>query len=819
MLRNWITVTLRNLARHRLYAAVNILGLAVGLAACLLIAVLVRHETSFDGFHANADRIVRVNRTEFIAERAPQTSGTTAMPVGPTLADAYPEVEMMVRVARFGAIIQTDGGVFRERVFRTDPGYFQLIDAVFLHGDASLALAERDSAVLTQSKARKYFGDVDPVGRTLTLTTGRSWRITGVIADPPVNTRFDAGIITHLDSSFSDSADQWYRERVDGWSNHWLTTYLLLRPGADLAAMQARMEDVLAETPDYQRPDTPGLGYSFTLSFQPLAEINTNPQGGEPGTPTTVIHALIAVGGLILLVAGINFVNLTTARASLRAREVAVRKTLGARRASIIAQFLGESVMLSLFAGLVALALVELSLPLVLQGLELPALAGPAESLELLTYALPFLVLLGVAAGLYPAFILSAFAPASALKGGGTAPGGGKLRTVLVVVQFGIAIALVIGTTVILTQTRYASSQRLGFDQENLVLLRGLDLDEVRPQREALIERIGRLPGVVTAGLTSWAPADPSERTTTFRFPGEERAVTLRNEPVDFGYLEALGARLLAGRIFDRARPVDLFQESGQTNGRFDGTAVVTAGILPVLGVATPEEALGRPMIYGSTVTDGVERHHIVTIVGVVEDIQFSSARDALVPTVFMVDRTQLDVLAIRLAASTGPDTLAAIDAMWRDVVPNVPVRRDFLDERVRRLYAAEARQATVLAAFAGLTIVIACLGLFGLAAFTAERRTKEIGVRKVLGARTRDIVRLLVWQFSRPVLLANLIAWPVAWIAMEHWLNGFAIRIDLGPGPFLAAGAGALVIAWATVAGHAARVARRRPVTALRYE
>ncbi|HYC05845.1 MAG TPA: ABC transporter permease [Azospirillaceae bacterium] len=823
MFGNYVTVAIRFLARHKLYAAINVIGLAVGLAACALIALFVRHETGYDKFYTDAERIYRVNRTEFIPGRTPATSAITAMPAGPALKDGIPEIEAAVRVARYGTIVRSQDTTFQERVGRVDGDFFRLFDFAFLKGSPEAALSEPNSVVLTQSRARKYFGDEDPVGRSLEMTTGRVWRVTGVIADPPANSMFESyGLFTAMGTSFSDGADAQFRRREPRWDSSWIHTFVLLAPGTDPATVERRMPEVLAvRAPDYLPPEKAEGRVSFSLSLQPLTEIHTNPQDGERGTPIAVILGFIGVGALILLIAGINFVNLTTARATLRAREVAVRKTLGATRGRLMRQFLAESVLLALVSGAVALALVELLSPGFRDLLGIPRLAEGISLWELALAGLPVLALVGLMSGAYPALVLSSFKPATVLKGGRVGGGAGRLRASLVIVQFAIAITLGVCTLVMLAQTRFASTQRLGFDRENLVVIRSLLIDEVRSGRDGLVEEIRRMPGVVSAALTSWVPSDASERTSGYRLPGSapDQRLTLRTEPVDFGYLETLGARVLAGRTFQEARETDALPDTTQPGARLEAATVVTESMLPVLGVRTPQEAVGRTLLYPSDGPNGQGVEMVLTVVGVVEDIQFSTARNPVVPTVFLIERNALGVLVVRLASGRGPEELAAIDQAWRSRFPSVPLRRDFLDDRIRQLYETEARQGAVLAAFAGLAILIACLGLFGLASFTAERRTKEIGVRKVLGARTRDILRLMLWQFSKPVLAACLIAWPVAWWTMGDWLEGFAYRITLNPLVFLAAGAAALVIAWTTVGVHAVQVARAKPVNALRYE
>lgn len=814
MVSNWLIIAFRNLMRHKLYSTINVLGLAVGLAACLMIAVLVRFETSFDTYHENADRIVRINRLDQMAGREPRISSGTSLPVGPALASALPEVEAMARVATFGAIFRHEGSVLRQRVHRVDPEYFRLFDVRFLRGDAATALATPDSVVLTQETAHILFGTQDPMGRTLELTTGRVWRVTAVIADPPLNSSIRPRILVQLGASFSDSTDRDFREKQDRWTSHWVQTFLLRAPGVDAGRLEARMAEVLPRiAPDYLPPDKAGDRYTFSLKAQPLTDIHTNPQR-EAGTPMAVIGGLVSIGALVALVAGINFVNLTTARSSLRGREVAIRKTLGARRGGLVTQFLMESLLLAMAAGLLAVALLELLVPIVLPLVRMPVMPEPLADPVIFGICVGLPLLLGVLAGLYPALILAAFDPVRAMKGEG-GQDRGRLRTMLVVLQFTIAITLGICAVVILSQTRYAATQGLGFERENVLLVRDVALDETKDKRRILVEEVRRLPGVLRAGYGAWAPGDGSSATSDFTVAGD--VVELRVEPVDFGYLEALSPRLLAGRLFDPARAADIFQEDGAAGPRDRANILISAAALPLLGAQTAEQAIGRTLSRGSAIKGSLPAG--LTIVGVIDDLRFTSARAALEPTILVIDQDQRDLLVLRFADGQARSVLAALGDTWRRLNPDVPLRWEFLDEQLAAQYAAEERQGVVIAVFAGLAMIIGCLGLYGLAAFAAQRRTREIGLRKVMGASVGQIVQLLVWQFSRPVFAANLIAWPLAWLLASHWLSGFAARISLGPLPFLLAGTVTILIAWLTVAGHAAQVAAARPSRALRHE
>ncbi len=814
MLRNWLIVALRTLRRQKLFTAINVLGLAIGLAGALMIALFVRHELSYDTMFTQADRIHRFYERQYIDGRDPQISAVGNLPFGKVMAEQIEGIEAVAQLSGHREVLMIDGEPRFQSFALASPDFFKVFDLPMLAGDPATALREPFSVVLSEREALKLFGRTDALGATLTNRSGDTLKVTGVLKDPPRNMSIRADALLSLESPIRRVLST--REQ---WRSNWLETYVLLAPGVDPAAVEARMDAAAARlVPNYTAPRTGS--FSFSLHLTPLTEIHLRPELNFRAVSPDVIAAFVGVAMLLLLIAAINFVNLTTARATMRAREVALRKTLGAGRGSLIVQYVGECALLTVVAGIIALALVELLLPAFQQMVGVTLDPAFRTQGALLALAVPMVLLMAVMGGVYPAFVLSAFRPAAVLRGGqpGGPPGGGRLRAALVVLQFAAAITLAISTWIIVDQTRYAQSARLGFDRENVVILRNAGGQLAHGQRPALLERLAREPGVVSASASGWVPTDRSERTTIYTVvdgSGTSRQMTFRTEPVDYDYLRTMGAELLAGRLFEVGREADIVPADaytarpGETVSR-EASAVISRSVAAALGWGAPEAALGRTMNAGG---------FTVTVIGVVEDFQFGSVRAPRPPTVFLAEPSSASVLVVRVEAGALPAILERIDALWKEAYPTIPVTREFLDGEVAELYEAERRQAAVLGAFAMLAILVACLGLFGLAAFQAERRTREIGLRKVLGASIADVVRLLVWQFSRPVLVATLIAWPVAWFAMERWLEGFATRIDLTPVPFIVAGLVAMALAWLTVAGHAARVAARRPIHALRYE
>jgi putative ABC transport system permease protein len=529
-----------------------------------------------------------------------------------------------------------------------------------------------------------------------------------------------------------------------------------------------------------------------------------------PGSWTTV-YGVIAIGVLILLVACFNFMNLATARAMLRAREIALRKTLGASRRQLIIQFLGEAVLMSLMALLLAVATSEMLLP------AFDKFLGHSIALDYSTDWPLLLALVGVAiaggliSGSYPALVLSGFRPAATLRTNSAShAGSGGLRNLLVVLQFAVSIGLGIAASVVFSQISYARNMELGFRHDNIVALHSASL-LTSEQRQALLQALRANTGVAEVGMTSHMPFDDGQAHVLVQIPGQQDKIDLNWIATDPGYPRVFGIKLVAGRMLSETRGDDRIHTmmpgvDPLNEGR---NLIVNETAAHRMGW-TPQEAVGRTILFNQS--------H-VRIVGVLADTKIDGARAPVVPMAFPYIADYPMGIAVRLRAETVPQTISFIDRTWRGFAPTIAIQRGFLDDRFGKFYQADERQGEMFGAFVGIAIFIACLGLFGLAAFTASRRTREIGIRKVFGARTRDVVFLLLWQFSIPVLVANAIAWPLAWYYLHGWLQTFAYHITLSPLYFLGAGAIAMTIAWATVFTHARRVAEANPINALRYE
>ncbi|TWB45747.1 ABC transporter permease [Nitrospirillum pindoramense] len=825
MFANYLTVALRMLVKHRLYSAITVAGLALGLTAAILIGLFVHNELTYDRDVTDADRIQQVLVTATLPGRAPEDGAALPMPVGPALRQAFPQVADMTRVAAQTSTVKRaaadqDGALFSEQAAVADASFFHLFDWPFLAGDRATALDDPNSVVLTAKTSAKYFGDADPLGRTLSVD-GHLLRVTGVVRDLPANTQFAFALLIPMDSQANQIPD-YLRQH---WGGLMTMTFLKLKPGAGADAVQAGLPAFGAAIPPI-RSNTGEfrVGDVFKFFLVPLSDAHLRPVRGTmvDGISPVEIAIFTAVAVLVLVIACINFMNLATARASLRAREVALRKVVGASRGQIMAQFLGESILLTTLALILAVALVEVLLPSFTAFLGKPSLAfNYLRDARVIGCLAALVLVVGGAGGVYPAVFLSAFQPGPVLKGnsGGTGAGG-RLRVVLVVVQFAISIGLMVATGVVYRQLAYAQGRALGFNKENVVVLTDLYGPDLR-KAETLRDALRQDPRIVAASLAQSYPGSGTENNMGAHRPGTmmDDAAVLRQDAVDGDYFAALGVPLLAGRVFDRRSvaadtlpPADPAHPEKTRHGGL----VLNRAAVKRLGFASPEAAVGQPLTLPSNLgSAGIE----MTVVGVVEDFHQASVHTAVAPQMFLVAPQSYSQLLIRVKAGEMPGALDLIDRTWRQMIPDRPVPRLFLDAQLQSVYEREIKIGQLFAAFSGLAIVIAALGLFGLASFTAERRTKEIGLRKVLGAGVADIVRLLVWQFSKPVLVANLIAWPIAWIAMRHWLEGFADRVSLNPLLFVASGLSALMVAWATVGLHAARVAATKPVVALRYE
>ena len=826
MFRNYLVIALRNIARHKLYSFINIAGLAVGLACAMLIILFVRDELSYDAWIPGSDKLYRVEATFHVPGRSDIVTAQTTMPLTVTMHDQIPEVTSQTRLVRQSMTMIAGDRQFLEKVGAVDPNFLQVVPLPLVSGDPRIVLSRPDGIVVSQRIAHKYFGDANPIGKT--LSTGRggcgqdtvcantmvALRVTGVMRDLPHNTQFDLDILLPNTSL----ANRMAKEDAENWlSNNNSYGYVTLTPGTDPATVRAKLNPILDRYVDLSKFVNVKIAGSKVLDprLVPFTQVHltTDRFGGmkAPGS-WTMLYGISVIGLLILLVACINFMNLATARATMRAREISLRKTLGATRRQLIMQFLGESVLMSLLALVFALALVEVLLPAYGSFLGVPLTLHYLQEWPMSVAILAVAIAAGLVSGIYPALVLSGFRPASVLRANQSGnPGSGTLRSVLVVMQFAVSIGLGIAAIVVFQQIDFARHIDLGFRRDNIVIT-GTG-GRLSPEGvESFARTLAKGPGILGVARSNSIAFNGSNDVLPTQRPGDPQMLSPTNIAVSPNYFNLYGIKILAGRVLSDKRAEDTFHhilEPDSTAKNEGHSVMVNASLAKALGYA-PADIVGKTFIFGKA--------HM-RVVGVAADTLMEGARTPVVQTVYVYRPRDAQSLSIRIQAGRTQEAMAYIEKVTRSFVKNVAMPRMFLDDSYERLYQADKKQGVIFAVFVGIAIFIACLGLFGLAAFTAERRTKEIGIRKVFGARDRDVVLLLLWQFSLPILIANLIAWPIAWYYLHDWLNGFAYRITLSPLYFVGVGMIALMIAWATILGHALRVARANPIHALRYE
>ena len=832
MWRNYLIVGLRSLAKNRLYSFINIFGLAIGLAACIMILLFVRYELSYDRWLPGNTDLYQVQSWYRSSETGQEDKlQMTPFIAGKRIEKDFPQVAREVFVMQATPVFVKDGEALATTDYLyVDDNLLAVAPLPLVRGTAS-ALDEVGAAVLSETEAMRRFGTTDIIGKTISLIAkGRTWdhRVVGVFRDIPKNSSLKASAIVRIDMARFMAREP---QALECWGCQFGYSFVKLKPGAKAA-------DIDAGLPAWEKRNIPDENFGGTRFNQGdeqdwhvvnVRDIHIGPaQSGAmtPGNDRKTIVTFSVVALLILGMAIVNFTNLSTSRASQRAREVALRKVLGANQRQLVGQFLGESLLVTLLAMVLALAMVELLMPAFAAFLDAD-LAVHYFGSDGIAIAVVLLVpLVGLLGGLYPAFFLSRFQPAAVLKANKSAaetPGSGRLRSVLVVAQFAVSIGLIICTAVIYLQTVHARSVDPGYQRDNILQIDELARYQLFTKGKLIADTMRRIEGVEAVGQTGIGVATDNNSNTGFLVPGRAEPVTIGVYSVDTGFKDAMGLKLVAGRWFEEARVMDDSTLPFPTDPAAEralaarGTNIVINALAARrLGFADPKDAIGKT--FRAAYVDPAVGAVPATIVGVVADARFRSVRVPMQPMSFLNSQSGHTHLIVRYAGD--PAVLRArVERAWKGITRDVPFNAEFSEDIIQELYEADDARARVFAGFALLSVIVGCLGLFGLASFTAERRTKEIGIRKVMGATTRDIVQLLVWQFSRPVVIANMIAWPVAWWLMRDWLNGFDARIDLGPLPFLIAGVVALGIAAATVAGHAVRVARANPIHALRYE
>jgi putative ABC transport system permease protein len=809
MVQNYLITALRNIVRHKLYSFINISGLAVGLACVIFIILYLRDELSYDKWIADSGDIYRVESTFSSPGRDHDFFTVVPFPVIVAMQAQIPGVVAVTHLIPENMTAQVGDRQFAAQVAVVDPNFFQMIKLPLVRGDPARVLAQPESVVLSQTTARKYFGTADPVGKTIMVGGSHTLNVTGVLRDLPHNTHLSADLVmpntSQADALSQDAKTSWLN--VEGWG------YVRFAPGTDLQRVMAQLRTITDKSIDVKKQMNVNLPGSdiLHLHLTPFRRVHLDPFGPTEQGSWTVIYGFAAIAALILLIACFNFMNLATARAMVRAREISLRKVMGARRGQLIVQFLGESVLTAVVALIVAMTLVQALLPAYDSFLNRPIALNLLTDWPLTLSILAIAIAAGLLGGIYPALVLSGFRPAVTLGTSGSGvSGSGILRATLVVLQFAISIGLGIATVVVFAQLRYARQMDIGFDRHNLVVISGEG--RVTPSvRDALKQSLIAEPSIAGVAASRLVPFDGGILVSQAQLPDGVQQFTVRNVNIDPDFLRVYGIKLLAGRNLSRQRGEDIFPDSDSKAPNSHANILITAAAARQFGF-TPEKALGQTIFYQS-------RKVRCTIVGVVGDTNYDGLQTPMQPIIYFYYPQGQGPLSIRIKPGQTQAALAAIDRIWHRLVPTVTINRQFQDSSFDKLFTNDEKEGGIFTVFVGVAIFIACLGLFGLAAFTAGRRTKEIGIRKAFGASTRDLVFLLLWQFTVPVMIANAIAWPVAWYYLHSWLEGFAYHIALSPLYFLGSGAVAVLIAWATVFTHARRVAGANPIHALRYE
>jgi putative ABC transport system permease protein len=809
MIKNYLKTAFRSLLKNKGFTAINVLGLTLGIATCLLIVFYVLDELSYDRFNEKADRIYRVNND--IKFGGSENSYAIAPgPAAMTLKADFPEIEQAARIFAGGSVRVRKGDRFvqEDRVLFADSTLFSIFTFPMIQGNTKDALVAPGSMVIDERTAMKYFNRTDVVGQSLTIDDGTVFKITGVIKDIPIQAHFRADIFISM-AGRPDS-------REDAWLGNNYHTYILLKPGANPTALQAKFPTFLqrhagqqlqnAIHMDFAALEKSGSYFRFSLVSLKDIHLRSNSVGDLlPGGSITYVYIFSAIAAFILVLACINFMNLSTARSSNRAREVGVRKVLGSPRKYLIAQFLTESVMVTLAGAVLAVLAAWALLPIFneISGKEL------VVSGRLIRWMIPillvFVVIIGCLAGSYPAFFLSAFQPVDVLKGGKLSRGfkGGGLRSFLVVFQFAISIFLITGTLVVYNQLKYIQSRDLGFNRDHVLIVQ--NVYGMGNQAKSFKKEVKKLKDVDDATMTGALPAENYMSGSSFfkdRSLNQESAVLSQRWFVDEDYITTLGMKLKSGRNFSADMPTD------------SSAILINEAEEQMLGWSDPlNHTLYAPL--DNTLTR-VGTFHIV---GVIKNFNFRSLREQVTPMVlhFADDRS---ALSIRIHAGANiPAVMAQISNKWKELSPSTAFAYSFMEQDFDALYRSEQRMGKLFISFTSFAILIACLGLFGLAAYAAEQRTKEIGIRKVLGAGVSTIVGMLSKDFIKLVLIAILIASPLAWLAMRKWLEGFAYRQQMQWWVFALAGFAAMLIAFITISFQSIKAALSNPIKSLKSE
>ena len=792
MFRNYLKVGLRTVKRQKIYSFINILGLAIGMACCLMIYLYVSYEMDYDKFYPDFSRIYRVATDNRLQSRS-HVWALSPAPLAPVLKEGFPQIEHVARIMRRerGVVEKDEQLSFVDRIIYADAEVFRLFGIPFLIGEPSSALLRPHTMVITQSFAGIHFEHNNPIGQTLTIDS-TEYEITGVVPDPPSNTHLKYNIIMTID----DLADDYH---MASWSHMYLYTYIKLKKGVDPSGFEEKVRHV-ADPHTKSQIGEGGMRQEYFL--QPVGDIHLHSrliaESGRPGNPL-YLYIFSAVGLVILLLACINFMNLATARSTNRAKEVGMRKVIGAHRNQLISQFLGESLLTAFFALVLSLLIAEILRPFFneLSGKEF--LFNDFFQPGLISLLIGLALFVGLAAGSYPAILLSAFKPVTILRGfshAGTRSA--IMRKILVIFQFAVSVFLIICTFVIYMQIGFMKDSPLGFEKEQKFVIPVRE--DISINYETIKSEFLNHPSVLRATVSSSIPGRGIHMHDFRMTEGDKtERYSFQHLYVDLDFLQTYGIEIIAGRPFQRQMRTDVSE-----------AFIVNESVVKVFGLDSPQEALGKTIDCGDVPKK---------IVGVINDFHFYGLHGTIEPLVLEIKPSKFSFLTLSVNTVNLSDTFPFFEEKWRKLFPARPFEYFFLDEDFNLQYQNEEKTGKLFAVFTFLGFLIACLGLFGLASFTSEQRTKEIGIRKVLGASVTKIAMLLTKDFTKWVIVASLVAWPMAYLATQKWLQNFAFQADINFSVFILATLTALIIALLTVSYQAMKAAVSNPVDVLRNE
>ncbi|MFB9844309.1 ABC transporter permease [Mucilaginibacter ginsenosidivorans] len=797
MIRNYFKIAFRRLQKNKPYTFVNIIGLTAGIASCLLIGLFIINDLSYDRFNTKADRIVRM--TMQYDEGGKQKVALSGTKAGPQLQRTFPQVEAFVRIIDNYRVVKYGSEVFTEnRFLYADSSFLKVFSFPLLEGDAGTALNAPNKVLISRTTAKKYFGNADAIGKTIIINDTKEYLVTGVLADAPENSQIKYDFVGSFTSLDVSKTEEW-------WTANY-TTYLLLKDKNQLKGFQAQLNDYMRGVSNNElhlEANSPLL-----YNLEPLLSVHLYSQldGLEPNGNINTVYILGVIALLILVIACINYTNLATVQSTMRSAEIGIRKVLGARKGQLFRQFIGESFLITLISLLAGVLIAYVLLPYFNHA------TGKVLTFHLLIQPLPLMalaalcILIALASGSYPAIVLSSTRLTSILKAGvRLTSSGGIFKKSLIVFQFGVSVCLIIATIIVVQQINYIQKKDLGYDKEHVIVLpMG---QKARESYEAIKAQISLLPQVVSV---SGANATPTLVQWTDGLKGDfgkgKIDLTIKALPSDIGFIKTMGMKIIAGTDYTES---DL--KLGDTSNNYKNfrySFILNESAVKALGL-TPQQAIGKQ----------VEKNAPGEIKAVVKDFNFSSMHEPVGPLMLFLDRQWTNYIFIRVHGNDIPQAIASLSQIWKERVPSRPFEYHFLDDYYNKLYVSEQRTATVFSTFATLAILLACMGLFGLAAFTTVQRTREIGIRKVLGANVRSIVMLIANDFMKLTLAAVVLASPLAWYFMHKWLQDFAYRIDIQWWIFVLAGGVSVLIAFITVSFQSIKAALANPVESLRSE